>query len=290
MNSLQFLQRVIVFWDAAENPIFLRMTSHPPVWRGMAAWAARSTGLILLLGGMGCYVGTALAFYASSVLVLLIPLLAWWALLLGLTLGPVIVQEREAFTWEILLTTPLDLERILVGKAGGALWWLRDVIRVITGIVLLFALGIGLVSLVLVPFSFEGSDFPGQVLCAFSVLLPLIGALAFIADRAQHFVLMALAALAAGALAPTLRAALVAGTVAALGAWLADVALGVVAITLFGAGGVDAVLLATLGPAAAYLIEFAPGPLVVAILATLLLREIAVRALWRIVLRTARAS
>lgn len=300
MSSWQFLQRVIVFWDAAQNPIFIRMTAHPPVWRGMAAWAARSTGLALLLGGLGCYVSMMLIFFANSLLILLIPLLALWALLLGLTLGPVIVQEREALTWDILLTTPLDREGILVGKAGGALWWLRDLIRVIAAVVLLFGLGIGLVSLVIVPISFDEADFPGQVLCLASVAMPLISALVFIVDRAQHFALMTLAALVAGTAAPTVRAALVAGTVAALLAWLVDIGLGIGAIALFGAGQIDVFvpsgagqidmfLLATLGPSATYLITFTAGPLVIATLATLLVREIAARILWRIMLRTVRA-
>jgi len=288
MSSWQFLQRVIVFWDAAENPVFIRMSGYPPVWRGMAAWAARSTGMALVLGGAGCYLSLVLVLYTHSVLVLLIPLLLLWTLLLGLTLGPVIVQERQDFTWEILLITPLDLEMILVGKAGGALWWLRDVIRVISGVVLLFAMGIGLVSLVLVPVSFEGSTFPAQLLCAISVLMPLISAFVFIIDRAQHFALMTMAALLASTVTSTVRGALVAGTVAALGTWLVDVGLGTGAIMLVGAGQVDVFLLAALGPAATYLIEFPFGPLIAVTLATLLVREIAVRVLWRIMLRTAR--
>lgn len=289
MSSWRLLQRVLVFWDAAENPIFIRTTAYPPVWKGLAAWAARSTGLIVMLGGLGCYLSTLLVFYVNNPLILLIPLLALWTLLLGLTLGPIVVQERQALTWEILLATPLDMETILLGKAGGALWWLRDLIRVIAGVVMLFALGIGLLSLVLAPLLFEDSNVSGQILCALSVLMPLISALLFIADRAQHFVLMTVAALLASTVTSTVRAALKGGIVAGLCAWMFDVGLGIGAIVLLrGAGHFNLLALATLGPTATFLMEFALGPLVAAVAAALLVREIAVRLLWQITLRTAR--
>src|SRR5690606_11098699 len=104
----------------------------------------------------------------------------------------------------------------------------------------------------------------------------------------QHFALMTMAALLASTVTSTVRGALVAGTVAALGTWLVDVGLGTGAIMLVGAGQVDVFLLAALGPAATYLIEFPYGPLIAVSLATLLVREIAVRVLWRITLCTAR--
>jgi ABC-type Na+ efflux pump permease subunit len=290
MSSWRLLQHLIVFWNAVDNPIFMRETRRLPVWHDVYTRISRATGLALMLGGLGCYLSTLLVFYLNNLLILLVPFLFFWTLLLGLTLAPTVVEEREQRTWETLRTTPLTIETILLGKMGGALWWLRDVIRAVSGLLLLVAAGIGLVSLVLAPANSTAS-LP-HVLCAAAVALPLISAAAFVIDRAQQFVLTVVAALAAGTSARSVRIALAASSTAALGVWLADVGVAVLLISfqpqqIATTSLSELVGLLTLGPMAGYLTRLSIGTTVLYVTLTLVAREVAIRLLWHWTIRAA---
>jgi hypothetical protein len=287
MSSWKLLRHLIFFWTSIENPVFLRETNRPPVWHSIYQRLTQATGLALTLGGLACYLATLLVFFLNNLLILLVPVLGFWMLLTGLTLAPIIVGERENRTWETLRTTPMNTEAILLGKAGGALWWQRDMIRVMIGLLLLFAVGIGLISLLLVPTADEPTgNVPSYLLCSAAVILPILIAVLFVIDRAQQFVLTTVSILAASAATKSSRLAMSASTVMAFVLWLLDIG---VAGTLLAlqpdrvtlTTQTDWLALATLGPVVGYLSELTPGKMVVYVGGTLLVRELLVRWLWR---------
>jgi len=293
MSSWKLLRHLIVFWSAVDNPVFMRETRRLPVWHDVYTRISRATGLALMLGGLGCYLSTLLVFYLNNLLILLVPFLLFWTLMLGLTLAPAVVEEREQRTWDTLRTTPLTIETILLGKMGGALWWLRDVIRAVSGLLILVAAGIGLVSLVLAPANTR-NDLP-QFLCAAAIVLPLASASLFVIDRAQQFVLTVMAALAAGTTARSVRLALASASAAAFGVWLADVGVAVVLISvqpqrIATTSLSELVGLLTLGPMAGYLTRLPLGTTALYVALTLISREVAIRILWRWTVRAATAT
>ena len=83
MSSWKLLNSLIVFWNAVENPVFLRTTRYPPVWYDVYARLVNASGFMLVAGGLSCYLITLAAFYLNSLLVLLIPLMLLWTLLIG---------------------------------------------------------------------------------------------------------------------------------------------------------------------------------------------------------------
>jgi hypothetical protein len=289
MSSWKLVRYLISFWRSIENPVFMRELDRPPVWHSFYMRLSRTAGISLVFGGVGCYLTTILVFYVHNLLVLLVPVLLFWFLLLGLTLAPVVVEERERQTWDVLRTTPLDTEAILLGKASGALWWMSDLIHLMIGLLILMAMGIGLISLVITPTTTAGypEGVPDQLLCAATLVVPPIAALFFIVDRAQHFGLAAAASLAASASARSVRAALASACGAALVVWLFDVALALIAVVLlqpdrfiFASKG-DWLALFTLGPMVSYLASLSLYKTVGCLLATLAVREIGLRLLWR---------
>jgi len=296
MSSWKLLNSLIVFWNAVENPVFLRTTRYPPVWYDVYARLVNASGFMLVAGGLSCYLITLAAFYLNSLLVLLIPLMLLWTLLIGVTVAPVVVGERERRTWETLLTTPLSIESILLGRASGALWWLRDVIRIMMGLLVLSAVAIGLVGLILTPAG-SGADphaLPSSVLCAATLIVPLAAAALFVIDRAQYFVLTVVAALAASTTTTTNRAALSAASTAAFATWLVDAGIAAMALVLLPGNAItrtsgDTLALATLGPFVGFMAELSLGKLALFAAMTLLIREILVRILWRWTLHRARA-
>lgn len=297
MSSWKLLTNLIVFWNAVENPVFLRTTRYPPVWYAVYARLVNASGFMLAAGGLSCYLATLIAFYLNSLLVLLIPVMLLWTLLVGMTLAPVIVGEREHRTWETLLATPLPVETIVLGKASGALWWLRDAIRIMMGLLVLSAGAIGLVGLILTPAG-SGADpdaLPSSVLCAATLVVPLAAAGLFVVDRAQYFVLTVVAALAASTTANTNRAALSAASTAAFAVWLVDAGLSAGALVLLPGDAIartsgDTLALATLGPFVGFMAELSLGRLALFAGGTLLIREVLVRVLWRWTLHRARAA
>jgi hypothetical protein len=295
MNSWKLLTNLIVFWNAVDNPIFLQATRHSPGWYEMYARIVNASGFVLVVGGLGCYLSTLAVFYFSSLLILLVPVMLAWTLVVGVALAPAIVAERERRTWETLLTTPLTVETVVLGRAGGALWWLRDAIRIMIGLLALSTVVIGLVGLILIAGS--GADphaMPGWLLCGAALTVPFLVAILFVADRAQYFVLMVIAALAASASARTSRAALAATSTTAIAVWLLDAGVAALALILlpghaFVSTSGNTLALATLGPFVGYLSAFSLSKLLMLAALTFAAREIMIRALWRVTLRRARA-
>jgi hypothetical protein len=288
MSSWKLLHKLTAFWAAIDNPIFWRETFRPPIWQGITAQAARVSGLTLALAGVFCYLNTLLVFYVHSLLVLLVPIFVLWTVLIGLTLGPAIVRERELGTWEILRSTSLSLEDIILGKAAGGLWWLRHMLQTLSGLVVLIAIVLGLGSLILTPSDFDLGPLsvPSEAVCTMALLLPLITAILFIADRAQQFVLMVTAALAVSTSSSTVRVALPAASVATILVWLTDIGLAVIVLAAqpdaaLGRMGRPVLTLSTLGPTVAYLSMLSLDRMLICVALTLIAREIAIRVIWR---------
>jgi hypothetical protein len=292
MSSLKLLRQLTIFWQAVENPLFVRETSHPPVWYRVYQRLARATGVSLVLSGLLCYLSIVLIFLLNNVLILIIPVLMFWMVLTSLTLAPVVVGERERQTWETLRTTPLDTESILIGKAGGALWWQRDVLRAMITLLLIFAVGIAVLSLILVPTLDRNTHYSDVLLCGSALVLPVIGAAVFVADRAQQFALMVAGVLATSASAHSNRAALGSAVVVSFLLWLVDI--GVAGVLLAVQPGRTSLtvetnwtLLATLGPVAEYLYKLPLDRIALYVSLTLLVREAMVRLLWSWTIRRA---
>jgi hypothetical protein len=286
MNSLELLRQLTVFWNAIENPLFVRETNHPPVWYRVYTRLARATGLSLVLGGLMCYLSIVLVFLLNNVLILVIPMLMFWMVLTSLTLAPVVVGERERHTWETLRTTPLNIESILLGKAGGALWWQRDVLRFMIGLLLLFAVGLGLVSLILVPTLGDPEGVSSTLLCGSALVIPFFISLAFVADRAQQFALTVTGVLAISASVRSRRNALAEAVVVSLLLWLVDIGVAGVLLAIQPnratlTAETNWTVLATLGPVAEYLSELPLGKVALYVAGTLVVREILVHILWR---------
>jgi hypothetical protein len=292
MNSLKLLRQLMIFWHAIENPLFVRETNHPPVWYRVYKRLAQATGLSLMLGGLICYVSIVLVFLLNNILILVIPVLMFWMVLTSLTLAPIVVAEREHQTWETLRTTPLDTESILIGKAGGALWWQRDVLRAMIALLMVFAVGIALVGLILVPTSDQTSHYSDLLLCGLALVIPVIVAVVFVADRAQQFALTITGVLATSASARSNRVALASAVVVSFLLWLVDI--GVAGVLLAIQPGRTSLtvetnwaVLATLGPVAEYLAELPLERVALYVTATLLVREAVIRLLWSWTLRRA---
>lgn len=296
MTSWKILRHLIIFWSAADNPVFLRETQRPPIWHNYYARLSQTTGLALMLGGLSCYMLTLLVFFLQNLLILLVPLLGFWLLLTGLTLAPAVVGERERYTWETLRTTPLEMPAILLGKAGGALWWERDMLRVMIGALILFAAGVGLVSLVLVPTNEAGTlQIPSSLICLAALILPIVMAVTFIVDRAQYFVLIVVSMLAASASTRSTRGALAGATVTTLIIWMVDIGVAGTVLALQPGRATltvetDWLVLVTLGPVASYMTELDIGPMFATIGLTLVARELLIRAIWQLTVQRAQAQ
>jgi hypothetical protein len=286
MTSWQLLRDLLGFWRATNNPIFWRTIQRPPVWYKIYQRAKEATGVMLVLGGLGCYSLTLVIFLFNNLLILIAPLLIVWTLLIGMTLGPVIVHERIQGTWTLLRITPLDTHTLLLGKASGALWWLRDIVRAMTGLLWLVAIGVGLVSMILTPTYgglFDNND--ASLLCLAAFVVPVVCAGVYAADRAQQFALMVAVALGVSASARSVRMSLTGASAGTFGIWLLDVSLAASVVAVnpthapISAG--DWLALAILGPVVGYVAVLPLLHAALVIGATLLVREVAIRALWR---------
>ena len=255
--------------------------------------------LVLVLFVLGAWLERQSSSSFSSTLCLLSPLLMFtpslffWAVPLGMTLGPVIVRERVERTWETLLITPQDIDLIVLCKTRAALLARRELLRFLRAFVALVGVVVG------TGFAFTFFDavpvsWPSQRAFLVAVLLLLIaaGTVAYLVERAQHFTLMIVAVLNASAVARTMRGAVAWGIMAAFLAWLVDAGLAVTMLLAAPSGFVgqtELSLLVTgvLGPPVGYLIKFPLGVALLLILGTLVLREILVQVLWWRALRAA---
>lgn len=232
-------------------------------------------------------------------LIVLAPSLLLWALPLALALAPPVAREREARTWEVLRTTPLTTEEILLSKAQGALTSLRRALRPIwhAQLHILAALLVGAGATLLLSGGLLATDKVGMLtrqnpLCLGAPLVVVATLAAYLLDRVQQFVLMAVAALAASTAASSVRAATSAAIGAVLVTWGAEVAVGAAWLLAQPSAEVRDLALgllasALLGPPLGYLMELSPGMVALAMLGTLGLRGLALRLLWRQAIRRA---
>lgn len=286
MNTWTLFRHVIVFWEAFDNPVFLREIEHPPLWYGLARRLAESKNASLGLSIGGAFLWFLMMFYFNSLLVLLIlPVLAL-LVLLSLTLAPIVAEERAKRSWEPLLATPPGIEGVLLGKTGGAIWWLRHLLAVMVVVVGLMSIGVGFISLVLIPTEIGGGKTPIYLLCGAVTVLPVISSAVFIFDRVQQLVLTVATAMAISTSSTSVRGALSAAGAAAFITWMLDI--GIAAALLAVQPGrhlleteTHWLALASLGPVAGYILELNLGQVVVFVGLTFLVREAAIRLLWR---------
>jgi len=273
------------------NPIFQRELTRPPIWQVATEWILRATGTLLVVSGITCYLSVLLVFYLQNFLVLLIPIFGLWGLVLTITLAPTVAQERDRQTWDTLRTVPLSLSEVVLGKAGGALWWLRSLLRLLMSLLVIVAVIMGMVSLFFTSASLENMslDVPPSVLCLGALVIPFVVACMFIIDRVQFFVLSALAVLAASASTSNIRSAIATGLGVLFAVWLADVGVAALLLRLKpGPGlGSDLLSVAALGPLAGYLGRFDNNMVVLAGVFNIILREGAIMLIWRWTLRAA---
>ena len=293
MFSWKLFRRLTNYWAAIDNPVFTREMQRVPLWQRFASRMAQSSGLLVVLTGVLCYLSTVIAYYAQSLLVLFVPLIILWTLLLSLTMAPVVVREREEQTWQTLCTTPMEIDSIVLGKAAGALWWLRHLMRALIGLTLIGAIAVGIGSLVFVSFEDEMlSTLPVPLICGLTVALPMVSSTLFLVDRAQQMMLAALCGLAISAQSRTVRLAAPLAVTIALLVTALDMAVGLLVLTqleqittpLHELG----LLLLLFGPAVVYLAELPFWVAVGVALLTLLAREGAIWLGWQWTLRAAR--
>ncbi len=304
MTSWQLLAHLVPFWESnAETPVFRREAALPPVWQQAPVSWVRALALILAVCGLVFMLAVvrrsqpiaSLCVAAGlSLIALLAPSLLVWALPLGVTLAPVVVGERERGTWDMLRATPLPVETILLGKARGAMWRLRYGFTALRGVLLAVSVIAGFISLGLLEHTtwLHGADLPGGLICGGAVVVIAVGALLFLIDRAQQFVLMAVSALAVSASVESGRLALPGAIAAALVTWLADTGLGILLLALMPRASALALqtrlaALVMLGPTANVLADLPLPQAALGVAMTLIGREIAVRLVWRWTVHTA---
>jgi hypothetical protein len=228
--------------------------------------------------------------------VVALPSLGLWALPLGLTLAPVVVRERVAGTWHTLRLTPLDTETILLSKARAALVRIKPWLIVFRAVLIGVSLVAAMVSLNLIEhITHSYPSLPPLNACGVGTLVMVITALVFLIDRAQQFVLMAVAALAVSASSGSERLSLPGANAAALLVWIADLGAVFVVFSLHPGGAAVSLsgsqpLLVMLGPVAGYAGYLSPGLAVLFVVATLVIRELAVRFLWHWTVTAARRA
>jgi len=289
MSSWKLFVHALVFWDAFENPVFLRDINRQPIWYGLARRFAAFPALTLGLVGALSLGWAVMSLYLGTLWI--------WLLLVAMTsaaLGPTVVEERAKGRWEVLLATPDGVESVLLGKVGGALWWIRYLIIALGALLALLAAGIGFVSLVLIPTGLTTlEDLPIFFLCGAAVTLPVASAILFVIDRTQQYLLMVVAATTASASSGSMRAAFATSAAAVLLVWVAEFTLAGILLALQ-AGATrlsDAtymLALAVLGPMVGYIIDMDLAHAVLYTVGTLALREILIDTLWRWSLRRAR--
>lgn len=296
MSSWQLLRRLFEFWGETDSPIFMQAIRQPPLWHTLLTRLTRATGVALVAGGMLCYLVTLAVFLIDNLLVLVLPALITGMVVMGLSLGPIVATERQRGTWVLVRATPQPLAHVMLGKASGALWWLRDLVRALAGVLLLVAIGIGMVTMIVTPTGGDNvtqSPLPGSLLCAGVIVIPVISATIYAVERAQQFVLVITASLLTSASAHNVRTALTAGATVALTVWLLDVTLAAGVIIVqpgydpLASSGWLALLI--FGPVIGYLAAMPLPQALLMIIGTLAGREALIRILWRYVLRRAAA-
>jgi hypothetical protein len=291
MYTWKLFVYVFLGWGAADNAIFLRDAGRTPFWRNVVERMARFRAVWLLIG---LFLGVIAIWYVNNMLFFFVPPLIIFTLALALTLGPVVVEERQKSSWEPLLTVPYDMRSILLGKASGALWHIRSLTYAVGVLLMCVSAGVGTISLMQIPLGItRTSGWYGIALYGVLLIMPVLGSLLFILDRMQQYALMAVAALASGTSAPSIRGALSTATAVVLLIWLFEIISAEVFLTLEQGGiwepNLTRILsVATLGPIVSYTSQMEFLHAVLFIGGTLLLREVLIGGLWRWTLRSAR--
>lgn len=292
MISWKLFTHVLVAWDAYNNPVFIREAEHPPVWHMFVQRLVLMPGFRTGMTGTGVFLWLVGTLYVNNLLFFLLPPLIVLIFTTSLTLGPLVATERVRRSWEPLLTIPIGIEMVLMGKVGGALWWIRHLLFFMAALMVAISSGVGFINLVLLPTgAARSSEWAEFILCGGVLLLPIIGGAVFLIDRAQQYLLMVTAALTAGTLATSVRTALSNATTAVLLVWFFETALGIALSLQFGAGEIPnrtyMLALITLGPTVSYILEMNPVKTVGYTLITLVGRELLINLLWWLALRFA---
>jgi hypothetical protein len=296
MNSWQLFNHLMPFResDAERNPVFWRERQRLVIWRPRPPRWIGCTGLAGLLAFL--WMNFCAAVYFTNplfVYCLFIPLLGLfslglWAVFLGVILGPLVIREREQGTWDMLRVTPLDAEMIMLSKARAALMRWNSLLALSRGAQVCAALFVGVIGLSVVANS--PLALSSATACGVGLVVGLGGVLIFLIDRAQQFVLMSVAALTVSVSSSSARGALPGASAAALLVWLAEISLAFAFVPLLPASratffSTHLYLLTALGPTADYLSFLPPLWAILLILLTLAAREVAIRLLWRWLLR-----
>ncbi|WP_119071058.1 hypothetical protein [Aggregatilinea lenta] len=280
-------------WGASDNAIFVRDANHEPVWRDVLRRITRFRAAWLLIG---LFLGIVGILYARHILFFFVPPLLIFALALALTLGPVVVEERTKSRWEFLLAVPYDMRTVLLGKAGGALWHIRFLTYAISMLLMCASAVVGITSVALIPESLSRtSGWYSLGLWGVLLITPVLGSLLFIFDRMQHYALLAVAALAAGTTARSIRAALLTAIAVVLVIWVVEIAAAEAFLTLehgevWRLNTTRILSVATLGPTAAYISQMELSHAALCTGGTLLVREALIASVWRWALHSARQS
>ncbi|MBN1679370.1 MAG: hypothetical protein JW966_03710 [Anaerolineae bacterium] len=287
MNTWTLAHYLTDFALSFTNPVFARerrrisdrLISVPP----LNPW------LVFVIGW-----AAAALLLALNLLLILVAVLAIWTLLAGLMLSRTVATERQAGTWDMLRLTPLHLDTILIGKASAALWPLRYLLIVVRGLLVLAAVGVGVISLRFVPDILFTQSVWLPLICVVPLGMAVLGAAVFLFDRVQQLVLIALAALAASAASPSGRVAMVGAAAVVFVVWLLDICVAMIVLVVLPVRttttiGSDVIGLAALGSTAHYLRVLPFGQAALAVGVTLAAREITVRTLWRWTLHAARS-
>lgn len=281
MNSWQILRTLFNVSESAESPLYYFELMRPPRW-----WAAiedlitNSPRVMLVLTGVSCYLCSLLTQHIGPLVVLLTLLPLIGMVMVSLNVASVVAQEREHHTWELLRIAPFSIETLLLSRAAGRLWWMRDSLRALFGLLVVIAAFLGCASTLLVP------PPPGTGLIWWSSLsLAILSMVLILLDRVQQFVLIIVTALAAGSSVSSARSALTVSIASVIVVWTID--LGAAAIVSSRAHLeldllIEQALLASLlGPVASYVAIIPSSHGLVYAALTLIIREVIVYLLWR---------
>lgn len=281
MSSWQLFLSSVSALKSYNNPIFMREAGRRPGWYLAAMPLLRTpflnAGIIIVIGLMWFL---SAVYLKSLLVVLLIPYLLLITLT-SLTLAPIIARERISHTWEGLLATPLGSEKIVLGKIAGVMWWLQPFITFMGWLLIVIGSGIGLISLVLIP-----PQTPGFMMCLGLVIVPIAGAICFVMDRVQQYILILTSVVATSASPAMTHLANFAAITSMMLICLLETTLIGLLLVLIADGPVAfsvnrILLMITMGPVVSYVMSMPLLETILCTALTFLVRETAIRALWR---------
>jgi hypothetical protein len=281
MKTWQILRILLNVRDAADTPIYTFERARPPRW-----WAAvddliaDSPRVALVLVGILCYLCTVLTRHVGPLVLLLTLLPFVGVIIISLNIAPIVAQERERGTWELLRLLPFNIDTLLLCRVAGRLWWLRDSMRALFGLLVVIAMFLGCSNTLLNP-----DAWPNPTICWITALIAALSMVLILMDRIQQFVLVVVTALAAGSSCTSVRAALSVSGAAAFVIWttemlIVSLIIGHTEINTY--AFIEQMLLASLlGPVASYVATIPSSQSLIYAVMTLSVREIVVYVLWR---------